>query len=120
MLLVSATTISGALNASCHTAFSYPYYAHNTDRYQIQKRYYKQWSQSRIRISELQVTKESCIRTKQKVTLRETSRIILSTASDKNNPTHWISQQIHSINVLYVCVPIYTNSLLTFLQIRKS
>jgi hypothetical protein len=97
-----------------------PYYAHNTDRYQIKTRYNKQWSQSRIRLSELQVAKESCIRTKQRVTLWETSHIIFSTSNFKNNPTHWISQQISSIYVLYFCVPVYTNSLLIFLQIYES
>jgi hypothetical protein len=56
------------------------------------------------------------------VTLWETSHIIFSTSSSKNNPTDWISQQINSIYVLYVhaFVPVYTNSLLTFLQIYKN
>lgn len=74
----------------------------NTDRYQIKTRYNKQWNQSTMWLSELQVTKDNCIRTKQRAKLWRTRHIVFSTAGSKNNQTHSISQQMNSGYVLFV------------------
>lgn len=116
MLSVSATTSSGAHTASCHTDLSYPHYAHNTGWYQIKTRYNWRWSQSTIRLSELQVTKGSCIRTKQRVILREASHIQHSELEEQPDSLDIATNKFYMRPIRLV--PISTNSLLTFLLIR--